>query len=148
VYDSSTGALVAGTRDYTKNKFAFLPRNTISGTVRYTIPLGETVGDLALQGNYVWQSSMWSDEQIQPFAVPAYAANLTAPNFIPSYGLANFRVELSKIAGKNLTAAAYVKNAFDKKYAVGAIAIIESLGIEPIFWGDPRTWGLDLTYRF
>jgi len=73
---------------------------------------------------------------------------MTAPTFVPSYGLANFRVELSNIAGKNLTAAAYLKNAFDKKYAVGAIAIIDSLGIHPVLWGDPRTWGMEVTYRF
>ena len=144
---NSSGALVGG-KDFTENKFSWVPRNTISGTVRYSIPLGENVGDLALQGNYVWQSSIWSDERVQPFAVPAYPVSMTAPTFVPSYGLANFRVELSNIAGKNLTAAAYLKNAFDKKYAVGAIAIIDSLGIQPVLWGDPRTWGMELTYRF
>jgi outer membrane receptor protein involved in Fe transport len=41
-----------------------------------------------------------------------------------------------------------VKNAFDKKYAVGAISIIDSVGIAPILWGDPRTWGVEVTYSF
>jgi len=150
-YDTSVfnaaGALIAG-KDYTKNKFAWVPRDTLSVSARYTIPLGENVGELALQGSYVWQASMWSHELVQPYAAPAYPASLVAPNLIPSYGLANFRIEVSKIAGKNLMAAAYVKNAFDKKYAVGAISIIDSVGIAPILWGDPRTWGVEVTYSF
>jgi iron complex outermembrane receptor protein len=126
-----------------------VPRDTLSGTARYTIPLGEAIGDLALQGSYVWQSSMWSEEQLQPFVVPALPAGIADPHFIPAYGLANFRVELSKIAGKNLTAAAYVKNAFDKKYQVGSIGVYNSaVGIAPVLWAEPRTWGVEVTYRF
>jgi len=146
VYDPS-GALVGG-RDYTKNKFAFVPRDTISVSARYTIPLGENVGELALQGSYIWQTSMWSDERVQPTAVPAYPASYGPPHFIPSYDLANFRVEVSNISGKNLSAAVYVKNAFDKKYQVGSIGVLDLVGIAPALWGDPRTWGMEVTYRF
>jgi len=144
---NAAGALIAG-KDYTNNKFAWVPRDTLSVSARYTIPLGENVGELALQGSYVWQSSMWSDERLQPFAAPAYPANITAPSFIPSYGLANFRVEVANIAGKNLLAAVYVKNAFDKKYQVGSIGVFDLVGVAPVLWGDPRTWGMEVSYRF
>lgn len=45
-------------------------------------------------------------------------------------------------------AAAFVKNITNKVYRVGAISIFNEAGYTSGLYGDPRTYGFDVSYRF
>jgi len=70
-----------------------------------------------------------------------------------SYQLLNARVELRDISGSPVSLALWGKNLQDEEYRVGGFSIA-TFGIAPPdglgtnIYGDPRTWGVDLTYRF
>ena len=121
------------------------PENTYSATVRYTLPLPESVGVVSLQGNYWWTDEYtWSD---------AYdAAGVT-----DAYGLFNARIDWRNIFGSALDVAAYGRNLADEEYYLPGLsqqlAPVSTPQSTPFGFtagipGDPRTWGIEVSYRF
>jgi len=67
---------------------------------------------------------------------------------IEGYDLANFRLALSEIGGSTVSAAAYVRNAFDEEYERGGLPLAGSIGTNGTIAGEPRTFGAEVTYSF
>jgi iron complex outermembrane receptor protein len=67
---------------------------------------------------------------------------------IPGYHLANFRVELDEIGGTGLSISANLKNAFNKVYYVGGLALGQVLSFNSAVPGAPRTFFLEARYKF
>jgi iron complex outermembrane recepter protein len=70
-----------------------------------------------------------------------------------SYQLLNARVELQDISGSPFSLALWGKNLQDEEYRIGGFsvatfAIAPPDGLGTNIYGDPRTWGVDLSYRF
>ena len=65
------------------------------------------------------------------------------------YSLLNGRLALEAIplAAGSLGVAAWVKNALDEDYVSFAIDNLPHAS-RAVLWGEPRSWGLDLTYRY
>lgn len=67
---------------------------------------------------------------------------------LPGYDVVNSRLEWSGIGGRGISIAAYARNLFDKKYPIGPSVLLSSFPANTVYYGDPRTYGLQLTYRF
>jgi iron complex outermembrane recepter protein len=67
---------------------------------------------------------------------------------VPGYELLNLRVALNDINGSNLSIAGYVRNALDEEYIRGGLPLGGVIGVNSVILGEPRTAGLDLTYKF
>lgn len=67
---------------------------------------------------------------------------------LPGYNLVNTRLELSDIGGRGITFAGYVKNVFNKKYPIGPAVLLPSFPVSTAYYGDPRTYGIQLTFKF
>ena len=116
------------------NKFAMLPETTASATVRYTIPMG-AAGEAALQAGWYMQTEM-------PIS------DINDPNgFIDGYDLFNASIEWNGVMGKPLDLRLYGKNLADEEYSTGGTSVWTTGFITHIL-GAPRTYGLDLRYRF
>lgn len=87
---------------------------------------------LTFAADYYWQDKFQTQGQV----------------FLPSYDVANFRVDLKNIGGTGLTASAYVKNAFNNFYWVGPGVLVAAFPIGSAQRGDPREFGAELTFRF
>ena len=69
-----------------------------------------------------------------------------------AYGIANARVALDATERRGFSAGAWVKNLANRRYLAYGLAQRNladgSLGFDYALVGEPRTYGLDLTYRF
>jgi iron complex outermembrane receptor protein len=85
-----------------------LPQWQMNAAATYRLTgdeLGLPVGAVALTANWYWQSRFLAN--FNGFRYPDQQA--------AGYGMTNFRVDVENIAGSNLSLAAFVTNAFDKK---------------------------------
>jgi iron complex outermembrane receptor protein len=64
----------------------------------------------------------------------------------PSYDLINLSVIVADV-GDRIKARAYVDNVTDERFIVEAVDV-RALGFRQIYYGEPRTYGLELTYKF
>ena len=111
-----------------------LPTPKFSGTaaMRAVLPVRPMDGELTFNADLYHTS--------------AYDAQFGEP--LPGYDVVNSRLELADIGGHGISIAAYVRNLFDKKYPIGPAVLLSSFPASTVYYGDPRTYGLQLTYRF
>lgn len=96
-------------------------------------------GDISLYGEYYYQSSMYFSN----------TADSTAPRTkLPSYELINARLDWRNIAGSGFSAALFGRNLADEDHFVGGMALGVVLGHNGAAVGEPRTYGLELSYSF
>lgn len=67
--------------------------------------------------------------------------------YADAYALVDLRLGWQNIEG-DLSVAAYVKNATDKRYDIGAVATADTLGTFVTASGDPRLFGVELRKTF
>lgn len=68
-------------------------------------------------------------------------------NFIPSYNLINARLGVTNIGGTGLGLAIFGKNLTDEVYTNG-ITRSETFGYISRIYGEPRTYGVEATFKF
>jgi len=110
------------------------PEWTASAGVEYTFPVPER-GDLSLRADYSYRA----ETHFQLLNEPSVAQ--------PGYGLVNLRAAFTSAAG-NWTLAAGLTNATDERYLASGVSVLDSLGVSVGWYGRPREWYLQNTYRF
>jgi iron complex outermembrane receptor protein len=117
-------------------QFPFTPKNKVSLTGRYHLPIGGDLGDLSLAATYLLQSSVNGG--------PDYDAS----NVIQGYGLLNLRLDWKKIAGSGFDASLFATNAADTVYKTRVSGLYNIFGVAGAAYGEPRIFGFQLAYRF
>lgn len=116
------------------NKFAMLPETTASVNLRYTVPMGNA-GESVFQAGWYMQTEM-------------AISDINDPNgFIEGYDLFNASVEWNDVLQSPLDLRMYVRNLTDEEYATGGVSVWTT-GFVSYMLGAPRTYGLELRYRF
>jgi len=70
-------------------------------------------------------------------------------NDVPGYGLGNATLRLTNIAGSGFNAAVWVRNVFDDYYIVAPVIVDpDQFPVKAALFGEPRTVGFELSYRF
>ena len=135
-------------RDVTANRDLIVPKNDYAVNLDYRFPEFGLPGKLDLTLNYTRR-----DKTSTPIdtSVTWSSGDSRTPLTTPAFGVWNARLALSQIkAGPGdegrLTIGLWGKNLGDKKYLVMANPgwISDMSGN----WGEPRSVGLDLTYRY
>jgi iron complex outermembrane receptor protein len=112
------------------NRLQRTPKEQFSAGVNFTTSAGKWEDALNFHASYSWQSDLfWNTDNI---------ARQKA------YGLLDVRVGLAP-EDANWEVAIYGKNVADELYRVNAIAFF---GEEVSQFGAPRTYGIDLSWRF
>ncbi|WP_336971124.1 TonB-dependent receptor [Sphingobium aromaticiconvertens] len=111
--------------------FNLVAKTTLTGGARWTLPLPESVGEGILSIDYYHSSKVRSSD-----------------NVLPAYDLVNMRFDLKGVAGTNFDAGFLMRNVFNKKYLASSNVGSAPLGINSSFYGAPRTYGIELRYRF
>ena len=112
------------------NQLQRTPESQVSVGIDYTTGFGAWADAFKFSVNYNWQSELfWATDNLAKEA---------------SYGLLDARVQLSP-KDAPWTVSLYGKNLNDELYRVN---IIHFFGEEVSQYGNPRTYGLDLTWKF
>ncbi|MGC4252323.1 MAG: TonB-dependent receptor [Sphingobium sp.] len=114
----------------------FAPRHAATASLDYSFP-PLPVGDLKLHMDANYSSSM--------------LASLTAVKRTEAYTLVNARATLDDIGGmKGVSLSAWMKNIFDISYDVFNQTNSSTGQSQTLikYYNEPRTYGLELTYRF
>lgn len=152
------GAAPVGTNiDLSNNPFANAPRQKASLTVQYVLPTPEEIGEVSAAVTVFGQGRAWLSDNARRF-IEVYNGN---PNVIlggrtledavsdPGFTAANARLDWRGVMGReNIDASLYVKNLTDKVFAYAGSVSLQSLGIVQKLYSEPRTFGIELTYRF
>jgi iron complex outermembrane recepter protein len=108
------------------------PTWTVNGNITVDVP-GKVIGGNLSAGLDFHYNSNYQQVEVK----------------IPSQKQFDFRARLSDIADTGLTLTAYVKNLTDSKtYYGGGSTSPSGVGVTSFILGKPRTFGLELLYRF
>jgi len=119
--------------------FADVTRYSGSGYIDVMAPLAGDTGELRARLDVYAQSSLYFSN---------YGQSGAPGTKLPSYELVNARVGLDNIGGSGVSAAFFAKNIFDKTYFVGGIGLGTAGGYNLAVPGEPRTYGVDISFRF
>ena len=122
-------------RDLSSQRFTSIPDYQGGLSIKYTLPLPETIGAVSVRADGTYQSKSWWD--------PTKAAEDVAEQ--PAFGLLNVRADWTDVMGIPLDLAVYATNVTDKEYQVGGSVIA---GIAAAVYGAPRMIAGEVTYRF
>jgi outer membrane receptor protein involved in Fe transport len=103
------------------------PKWSASYSMNYVLPWKLVGGDLVFDYNYFYTDSFVAQETV-----------------IPGYDLHSARLEWNDVAASPISVAFFTNNIFDKRYITAAA----NLGNGVANYGEPRMFGLDVTYRF
>src|SRR5690606_2124867 len=67
---------------------------------------------------------------------------------LPGYQVANSRLDLQNIANTGLDLGMWVRNAFDKEYRSAPNTLDPNFPTNSLYYGEPRTWGVDIRYAW
>lgn len=103
------------------------------------IPLADGLGQMRLYGEVYAQSEQYFSN----------AAGSVGPRTkLPGYELVNARLSWSGIMGSAFSAALFGKNLTDEEYFVGGMTLAPALGHNAAAVGEPRTYGVEFSYRY
>ena len=139
-------------QDRTGFPFSYIPKHQINGGITLTPDIGDT-GELSLSVNAYHQSRTTLGEDYFDaaslseitFGAPVPADTFYGPE---AYTLVNARAQLDNIAGSGVSAALWARNLFDKRYVDSGGAFQNSIGMGIGIYGAPRTYGIDLSFKF
>ncbi|CAN7255239.1 TonB-dependent receptor [Phenylobacterium sp. LjRoot225] len=116
---------------------ALAPKNRVSLTGTYTLPLSDRVGEVSLAATFVH-----TDKQT--------ITQATLPDFreVPATDLLNLNVNWNNVMSKPIDLAFFVTNVTNEKYPVSVGSTYNSAGFENLLYGAPRMWGVRLRYSF
>lgn len=124
--------------DISDQPFARAPKNVYSFTARYELPVSGDLGDMSVQANYFHTDGYSPSDSYAP------------EQQVDGYGLLNARADWRGILGSGFDVGVFVDNLLDKEYTLpfAELYTVSSIGVIAGTPGAPRTYGLDVRYRF
>jgi iron complex outermembrane receptor protein len=122
--------------DLSGRPFGFVPENKVNLSARYDVQLGDDRGTISPSFNLSWQDQFfYSDDTVAfPQAI------------VPSHALLDARIDWMHVLGSDLSVALFGRNLADKDYILNGNHDIANIG--RVFYGEPRTCGVELRYQF
>ncbi|MGE0386801.1 MAG: TonB-dependent receptor [Gammaproteobacteria bacterium] len=126
--------------DLSQNPLARAPVNVGSVSGTYKLPIDESLGTASVSANY-WATDSYNNNDSTN---PLYQGTTK----VDGYGLLNLRADWKNVLGSNFDVGFYMRNATDREYTVDGFNIFNSVGWDSRFAGEPRTYGVQVRYRF
>jgi iron complex outermembrane receptor protein len=133
--------------DLSDNKLSQAPKFTNTFTASYKLPVSEEVAsDLSLSGTWAYQSKIYFSDFNQ--LDQGLSNTIDDTNYQTGYSIVNAQLVARNIGGTGLGASLFVKNLTNKTFSTSRSSALSSFGYATIAYGDPRTYGVTLSYRF
>ncbi len=112
----------------------YTPKYSATGRINYTVPGQVAGGELGFGAVLTYQSSFYHNAR--NFDGDLYA------------GRTLLDLNASWESDNGLSVGAYLKNAFDKRYKTVGLNLSTACGCNLEAYGEPRTWGVTVGYKF
>ncbi|HEX7858537.1 MAG TPA: TonB-dependent receptor [Sphingobium sp.] len=132
--------IVAGQGD-PGQEIRYTPRNQVSVTGTYVLPVDESIGRIAFSANYVHVDRFRSAYDHTLVGFPA------SLDYTPAKDLLNLSLNWNSIGGRPVDLQAFATNVTNKKY-VSYVNDVASSGFETGRPAEPRMYGMRLRYNF
>jgi iron complex outermembrane receptor protein len=132
------GVRIISMTDVSNNPFPNTPKSHLGATAQVTFPISDDLGELNGSLSYYRQArfSFATDSLNEPEAIS------------PGYALWNAQLQWRNAFKRPVDITFFVKNLTDKFFIRGGIGLETQLGITQATPGEPRTYGVQLRYRF
>ena len=138
--------------DFSDAPFVYIPDNSATASVNYTLPLDQNIGVVSLTASAYWQDEMQTNDGASNFPNLGWTQEnldeVLATVEADGYTTLHFRIDWRDVMGSSFDLAAFVNNATDEEYIVGGLSVPDSVGWVGETYGAPRTYGASLRYRF
>jgi iron complex outermembrane recepter protein len=116
---------------------SFSPKNRVTLTASYRLPLSEDLGDISIGATYVY-----TDPQ-------SATSSAVSPLWkLPATNLLNLNLDWKDVGGRPVDLSLFATNITDEIYPVSVGSSFISAGFESVLYGPPRMYGMRLRYRF
>lgn len=119
----------------------FSPRNKLTLTGTYTLPLDKSIGDISIGATYTHTDKYFYDASGNPL-IPEVL------RVMPATDLLNLNVNWDRVFGSPFDAAFFMTNVTNEIYAVSSGGGYISAGFGDLYYGQPRMYGFRLRYNF
>ncbi|CAN7562047.1 TonB-dependent receptor [Phenylobacterium sp. LjRoot219] len=116
---------------------SFAPKNRVTVTGTYLLPLSADLGDISLGATYVHTDAQ---NATSPSASPLYR--------LPATDLLNLNFDWKNVMQKPIDLSIFATNVTNEIYPVAVGSSYTSAGFESVLVGPPRMYGVRLRYRF
>ncbi|HEY6868925.1 MAG TPA: TonB-dependent receptor, partial [Novosphingobium sp.] len=116
--------------------FGNISKDTAGLNASYSLPLKGNGEELVLTGNWYMRGDRVG------------AATQGTNSAFPGYSLFNARLDYNNIGGSQFSAGVWVRNLTDKLYTAYRNSVLNLSAYDVRAYGDPRTFGLDVKYKF
>lgn len=132
--------IVGTVRQLIDSPFVGTPKHQGTLGVRYLAVESTSAGDISLSGELYLQSGVHLDDQ--EIIDPAHLG------YQKGYANLNLRLDWKRALGSPVDASIFVRNVTDDVHLVGVSNFLSSLGNVTGVYNEPRTFGVQLRYRF
>jgi iron complex outermembrane receptor protein len=126
------------------NTLPLSPKNKVSTTGTYTLPLSDRVGKVAVSATFTHTGSMVTNYVDATSPIPAISSLGT----LPSLNLVNLNLSWNSIMGSGLSVAGFASNVTNKQYFTYVPGLYNTVGFETAELGMPRMYGLRVRYAW
>jgi iron complex outermembrane receptor protein len=122
------------------------PKNRITATGTYTLPVDESIGHLEVSATWTHTSRQYfSHGDDHAFAIGVIPFN---PSHLPAVSLLNLNLDWRNVAGKPVDLSLFASNVTQEKYWVASTNALSSTGADFVQVGPPRMYGVRMKYHF
>jgi len=126
------------------DELALSPENKYTISAQYTLPLDESLGSISVGADFVH-----TDEQLSNYADRnAPDPQIRELGTLPDTDLLNLNLNWDSIAGSTFDLLVFGTNVTNEKYYAFVPGLAIGTGFETAVLGQPRMYGVQLTYRF
>jgi len=134
--------------DLSDTPFSFTPKHKLTASMLYSYPLAGDAGILDFAASVAWQDDIWINSLQTSVHIAAHPTDVRDAIQQDAYWLVNTSLTWNEVLGSDLDITAYMKNATNEKYSTGGVLLYHSFGSSSKVFAEPRTYGLQIRYRF
>jgi len=135
--------------DLSSTPFFFTPEFAGNALVSYEVPLSSNMGSLNFSANAAYTDDIWINALQTNVVIAQHPAAIRPLLRQEGYWLVDANIGWRQIGGSNFDLNFYVRNLTDTVYKVGGVQLYTGAsGFITAAFGEPRTYGAQLRYRF
>jgi len=148
--DPVTGAPIVIIRDNSDAVFDWLPKSSLTGSIKYTLPLDPRVGDISATASVYWQDDMYTYTEYKRWLDLNWSRldDIWETRKVDGYAVWNLRLDWRSVHGSGVDIAVYINNVADEEPIVGGNNNLNTLGLATAVLGPPRTFGAAVRWNF